>query len=520
MDTDSLPEEPGCYIYRDSEGTPVYIGKAKNLRKRVSSYFTGSNNPKTNAMLGVAEDFDYIVTGNETEALILENSLIKRYQPKYNIDLRDSKNYAYIHISAGKFPRIGIARKKGDSGDYFGPFVSAKERDYVLHLVRKTFRLRSCRKLRKRPCLRYHMETCIAPCTGEISEDDYAALVRKAVSVLKGNNSGLIASLKEEMSDLAGAREFEKALVIRDQIAAVRHLSERQHIDRKKETDEDIINYEIRDGVMYLMLFSVYRGMLGEKKEFVFNCDEGSFAEFIIQYYAENEPPRELILPEVPDDALEEYLSSVKGAKVRITVPQKGDKKALLDLVQKNIESVFFGGETKVEKLRKSLHLADPPGVIECFDISHLSGTAMVGSMVQFRYGKPDRRNYRRFKIKTVKKIDDFAAISEVVERRYSRLVREESEIPGLIIIDGGKGQLSAALAALERTGVDIPVISVAKREEEIFVPGMSSPLPLKKNDKASLFIQEIRDEAHRFAISYNRLLRSKEAFDEDRKKV
>lgn len=516
MNTDSLPDEPGCYIYRDSEGNPVYIGKAKNLRKRVSSYFTGSHDPKTNAMLGVAEDFDYIVTGSETEALILENSLIKRFQPKYNIDLRDSKNYAYIHISGGKYPRIAIARKKGDSGEYFGPFVSAKDRDYVLQVVRRTFRLRSCKKLRKRPCLRYHMGTCSAPCTGQISEDEYAALVQKAVSALKGHNSELISSLKEEMAELSAAREFEKALVVRDQIAAVRHLSERQNIDRKKDTDEDIINFVVRDGVMYLMLFSVYRGTLGEKKEFVFDSGEDSFGEFLVQYYSENEPPRELILPEMPDEAIEEYLSSVKGKKVRITVPQKGEKRALLDLVLKNIESVFFGGEEKVERLRKALHLTESPEVIECFDISHLSGTAMVGSMVQFRYGKPDKRNYRRFKIKSVAGIDDFAAIAEVVGRRYSRLVREGSGLPDLIIIDGGKGQLSSALGELERLGVGIPVISVAKREEEIFIPGMSSPLPLKKSDRASLFIQEIRDEAHRFAISYNRLLRSKETFNED----
>ncbi|WP_048148202.1 excinuclease ABC subunit UvrC [Methanolacinia paynteri] len=516
MNTDSLPEEPGCYIYRDSVGTPVYIGKAKNLKKRVSSYFTGSHDPKTNAMLGVAEDFDYIVTRSETEALILENNLIKRYQPKYNIDLRDSKNYAYIHITGGKFPRIGIARRKGDSGEYFGPFVSAKERDYVLSVVRKTFRLRSCRKLRKRACLRYHMGTCSAPCIGQISAEDYSDLVRKAVSVLKGNNSEIISSLKEEMAGLSAAREFEKAMVVRDQITAVRHLSERQHIDQRKDTDEDIINYTVRDGIMYLMLFSVYKGTLGEKKEFVFDCDEGSFGEFIIQYYAENEPPRELILPEIPDEALEDYLSSIKGMKVRVTVPQKGEKKALLDLVKKNIESVFFGGEAKVERLRKALHLTESPDVIECFDISHLSGTAMVGSMVQFRYGKPDKRNYRRFRIKAVEGIDDFASIAEVVGRRYSRLIKEEAELPDLIVIDGGKGQLSSALGELEKLDVGIPVISLAKREEEVFVPGMSSPLPLKKNDKASLFLQEIRDEAHRFAISYNRLLRSKEAFDED----
>lgn len=516
MKTDILPEDPGCYIYRDREGTPIYIGKAKNLKKRVSSYFTGSrHDPKTEAMLAVAEDFDYIVTGSEEEAFILENNLIKRYQPKYNIDLRDSKSYAYIHISGGKFPRIGIARKKSGPGEYFGPFVSAKDRDYVLSVLKKTFGLRSCRRLGKRACLRYHMGTCSAPCIGEITEEDYSALVGKAESALKGNNSELIASLEKEMADLSTAREFEKAIAVRDQIAAVKHLSERQHIDRQKDTDEDIINYTVRDGVMYLMLFSVYKGTLGEKKEFVFDCDEGSFEEFLVQYYSENEPPKELILPGMPDEAVTSYLSYVKGTKVRVTVPLRGEKKVLLDLVKKNIESVFFGGEVRVEALRKALHLADPPDVIECFDISHLSGTAMVGSMVSFRYGRPDKRNYRRFKIRTVEGIDDFAAIAEVVRRRYSRLLSEGSAMPDLVVIDGGKGQLSSALRELEKLGVRIPVISLAKREEEVFVPGMSSPLPLKKSDKASLFLQEIRDEAHRFAISYNRLLRSKETLDE-----
>ncbi|HDQ07749.1 MAG TPA: excinuclease ABC subunit C [Methanoculleus sp.] len=507
----SLPDLPGCYLYKNEGGEIIYVGKAKNLKKRVASYFTKSDHdPKTSALISAIRDIDFIVTGTEVEALILENSLIKRYRPKYNIDLKDSKSYAFIRLSEEPFPRISIARSKEENGNYFGPFVSGRERDHVLQVVKKTFGLRSCRKMPKRPCLRYHIGTCAATCRGEISEEEYMLRVSRAEEVLKGNAGGLIRRLDAEMKAFANIQEFERAMELRDQIDAIRHLSDRQHISRATATDEDIISYTIRQDVVYLMLFSVFKGTLGEKQEFVFEYKDGAVEEFLVQYYSENEPPAELILPEPPDEAIREFLSEQKGRNVRVTVPVRGEKKNLLDLAARNIEMVFFGGERKVASLQKRIGLPDPPEVIECFDISHLAGTAMVGSMVQFRYGRPDRRHYRRFKITTVDGIDDFAAIREVVTRRYRRILKEGGDLPDLVIIDGGKGQLSSAVDALNDLGVKVPIISIAKREEELFVPGLSQPLPVKKHDTASLFVQEIRDEAHRFAITYNRLLRQK----------
>lgn len=510
--TDTLPEEPGCYLFLDEGGAILYIGKAKNLKKRVSSYFSGrDHDAKTRQLVQRIASVDFIVTGSEVEALILENSLIKRHQPKFNIDLKDSKNYAYIHLSDEPYPRIGIARRARGRGTFFGPFVSARERDYVLALVKKTFRLRSCRRLPKRACLRAHMGTCSAPCIGAVSEEDYADLVGRAGEVLKGRAPELLASLRREMEEAAARQAFEKAIELRDQIAAVEHLSRRQNVVRPKALDEDVINYIVQDGTVYLMLFHVDRGTLADKQEFVFEGGEESIEEFLVQYYAENIPPSEIILPESPGEAVEGFLSAQKGRKVQITVPQRGAKKNLLDLVAKNIEIAFFGDRLKLEALKRAMGLPEVPRIIECFDISHLAGRAMVGSMVQFREGRPDKQHYRRFRIKTVEGIDDFAAIAEVVRRRYVRLKKEEGEFPDLVIIDGGKGQLAAAEKALEQVGVRIPVISIAKREEEIFVPGFSLPLPLSKKQKASLFIQEIRDEAHRFAVTYNRLLRKKE---------
>jgi excinuclease ABC subunit C len=510
--TDTLPEEPGCYLFLDEKGTILYIGKAKNLKKRVSSYFSGrDHDAKTAKLVQVIDSVDFIVTETEVEAFILENTLIKRHQPKFNIDLKDSKNYAYIHLSDESFPRIGIARRARGRGTFFGPFVSARERDYVLALVKKTFRLRSCRKLPKRACLRYHMGTCSAPCIGGISEDAYGDLVGRAGEVLKGRASDLLASLRQEMEDSSARQEFEKAIELRDQIAAVEHLSRRQNVVRPKALDEDVINYIVQDGTVYLMLFHVDRGTLADKQEFTFEGGADSIEEFLVQYYSENMPPSEIILPESPGEAIGGFLSERKGKRVRITVPQRGAKKNLLDLVAKNIEISFFGDRLKLEALKRAVGLPELPHIIECFDISHLAGSAMVGSMVQFREGRPDKQHYRRFRIKTVEGIDDFAAIAEVVRRRYVRLQAEDGEYPDLIIIDGGKGQLSAAQKALEGLGVKIPIISIAKREEEIYVPGFSLPLPPSRKQKASLFIQEIRDEAHRFAIAYNRLLRKKE---------
>ena len=507
----ALPDEPGCYLYRDGEGTVIYVGKAKNLKKRVASYFQKrGQDAKTTILVSRIASVDYIVTTNEVEALVLENSLIKEHLPRYNINLKDAKQYAYIRFTGEEFPRLCIARKATGDGTFFGPFVSAQERDYVFSVIKKTFRLRTCRKLQKRGCLRLHINSCTAPCRQAVSAEEYAAQVRNATLVLKGKSGELIEALRAEMAFQTERMEYEQALLLRDQIQAIEHLGGRQDVARKRETDEDIINYRVAEGKVYLMLFNIYRGTLVNKKEFVFDEGEDLLEEFLARYYAESDPPGELVLPEEVTETLGEFFCLRKGGKVTVTVPKLGAKKRLLDLVGLNIETVFFGGEIKLIALAEQLGLGETPRVIECFDISHLAGTAMVGSMVQFRDARPDKRNYRRFRIKSVEGIDDPRAIAEVVCRRYTRLKKDETPLPDLVVIDGGRAQLAAALGELKKLQLAIPVIALAKRNEEVYVPGRVRPLPLDRKEKASLFIQEIRDEAHRFAVSYNRLLRRK----------
>ena len=514
FDTATLPGTPGCYLFYDNGGTIIYVGKAKNLKKRVSSYFQKKDHDiKTRNLVAAIARVSVMVTNTETEAFLLENNLIKKHQPRYNIDLKDAKRYAYIELTREQFPRIGIARRSGTGeSTCFGPFVSAAERDALIRIIRKVFLLRSCRRLPKRACLRHHMHTCSAPCVGAISEEEYHLQVERAASLLKGRSSELLLSLREEMAGYSAREEYEKALSLRNQIAAVTHLAERQHVERPMETDQDVIGYAVSDDTVYLMVFSVEKGLLTGKQEYSFDNREDFFDEFLVQYYADRVPPSELILPHEVDEAMAGYLSERKGRSVQVTVPKIGEKKKLLDLVDKNLEHSFLKNELNVKDLQSSLGLADAPEVIECFDISHLSGTAMVGSMVQFRSGVPDKKNYRRFKIKTVEGIDDFASIAEVVKRRYDRLIREDAEMPDLIIIDGGKGQLSAAGDSLRDLDLTIPVIALAKREEEVYLPGETLPRQLDRKAMALHYLQEIRDEAHRFAIAYNRLLRNKSA--------
>ncbi|MHC1630088.1 MAG: excinuclease ABC subunit UvrC [Methanoculleaceae archaeon] len=516
IETAHLPHLPGCYLFRDREGGLLYIGKAKDLKRRVGQYTAGRlKDPRLKRLTELTDSVDFIVTENEVEALILENTLIKKHRPRYNINLRDAKNYAYIHISDGTYPRIGIARKATGPGRFYGPFVSAQERDEILAVVRRTFGLRSCRRIPKRPCLRYRMGTCMAPCVSGVTPEEYGEQVKRAEEVLKGRVSGLIESLERRMKEYAGMQEYEKALEIRDQIRAISHLRERQVVDRRSKQNEDVINYRISDHRIYLLVFHVHRGTLDGKEEFIFPGGEDFLEEFLVQYYSERTPPREIILPEDPGEAVRGYLSRRRGSRVHLHVPRRGAKARLLELAGRNVELTFFNDRLKVEALREALHLESPPAIIEAFDISHFAGYAMVGSMVRYRDGRPEPPEYRRFRIKTVEGIDDFAAIAEVVRRRYTRLCREGGTLPDLIIIDGGKGQLEAARRVLESLDLDIPVAAIAKREEEIFVPGFKKPLPLDQTGRASLFIQEIRDEAHRFAVSYHRLLREREAVQE-----
>jgi excinuclease ABC subunit C len=512
IDLTSIPVNPGCYLFSDEAGTVIYVGKAKNLKKRVTSYFQKTDHdPKTRNLISRIETVSVLVTNTETEALLLENNLIKKHQPKYNIDLKDAKRFAYIELTREPFPRIGIARRMNTADAmYFGPFVSASERDALLRVIKRIFCLRSCKKLPKRACLRYHMKSCSAPCIGLISGEDYHQHVERASALLKGKSGELLTLLRTEMAACSGAQDYERALILRNQIVAIEHLGERQHVERPKETDQDVIAYTIADDTVYLMVFSVEKGLLTSKQEYSFDNREDFFEEFLVQYYADRVPPAELIVPHEIDDALTGYLSERKGRTVLVTVPKIGDKKKLLDLVEKNIGHAFLKNELKVKDLQATLDLPDPPEVIECFDISHLSGTSMVGSMVQFRNGVPEKRNYRRFKIKTIEGIDDPASIAEIVKRRYHRLLEENTDLPDLIIIDGGKGQLSAALDVLQGLDLVIPVIAIAKKEEDIYVPGEMLPRKLDPKGMALRYIQEIRNEAHRFAIAYHTLLRRK----------
>ena len=346
---------------------------------------------------------------------------------------------------------------------------------------------------------------------GEISKTRYGENVRFAEQVLRGKARELIKKLDNEMSTASETLDYEHAIELRNQIRALKWLDEKQNMERHKKFNEDIINYIVKSGKVYLILFNVYKGTLENKQQFEFDYNENFLEEFIVQYYTENPVPKEVILPVKVDESLELFLGLQRKSKVRVVVPQKGDKKQLVALVLKNVETTFFGHLEKWEDLKKKLKLQDIPSIIECFDISHISGTSTGASMVQFRNGIPDKSNYRRFKIRSVEGIDDFSSIAEVVRRRYTRVLKEKLEIPNLIIIDGGAGQLNSALTELKELGLKIPTIGIAKKFEEIYLPGIESPLRLNKKSQALQFIQQIRDEAHRFAIKYHKVLRKKE---------
>ncbi len=541
----------------------MYVGKAKNLRKRVKSYFQKKDHDvKTTVLVSKIADVDFIVTNTEVEALILENNLVKKHQPKYNIDLKDAKSFAYLKITNEEFPRLVLLRahKKSPKRNkvrkekIFGPFISARDRDEIRWLLNRVFKIRTCKRLPKKVCLRFHIGLCSAPCEKKIGRTEYLQNVKSAEMILRGKTVELRQKLEKEMKEKSAKKDFEKALELRNQILAVKRLEEKQEIEVGKKYDQDVINFLIHKNKVHLFLFNVRNGTLENKKEFEFDFSKDFLEEFLMRYYSENEIPREIVLPERVSESMEEFLNQIKSqnsktglqarsstkrlgsgykpepalsfvsdrtshrriasdrfsAKIRVIAPKVGQKKKLLDLVLRNIEIAVFGDDEKLQDLKAKLRMQETPKVIECFDISHLSGTSTVASMVQFKNGKPNKKNYRRFKIRTVKNIDDFEAIAEVVRRRYSRLQKENNQFPDLIVIDGGKGQLSAALTELQKLNLQIPIISLAKQLEEIFVPGRSRSIRLNKKTKALLLLREIRDEAHRFAIAYNRLLRKK----------
>jgi excinuclease ABC subunit C len=551
---ESLPDSPGVYIMKDASGQVIYVGKAISLKNRVRQYFHASRDqgPKVAAMVARIESLETVLTGSEMEALALECNLIKQYHPRYNILLRDDKHYPYIRIDMTQdYPRIEITRRMDrDRARYFGPYFGARGLRQVLDAVAAIFPTRSCSKsidpaaARGRPCLNYQMGRCPAPCAGLISPDEYKKTVAQVIRFLEGREDEVIQSLTRQMNEAAEAMEFELAARLRDRRAAAeRMLSQHQRVISTAREDWDVAGL-CRDGARATVQLMVIRAgrMIGTESFHMAGSGGESDADivtaFMKQYYPEARVvPSALIVPALTDDmpVLELWLSSLRGRRVRLIAPQRGEKRRLLEMACRNARQSLekealrqvreyqrTGGALR--ELAAVLGLPAPPARVECFDNSNIQGTDPVASMVVFEDGKPARREYRRFKIKTVTGADDFATMAEVIARRFTRglAVRQErrergesedgggfSRLPDLLIVDGGQGQLSAARAVMRALGVEqIPTIALAKREEEIYREGEDEPLRIDRLSPASLFIQQIRDEAHRFAIAYHRSLR------------
>ncbi|MFA6254421.1 MAG: excinuclease ABC subunit UvrC [Patescibacteria group bacterium] len=515
------PSQPGCYLFQNAAGSVIYIGKAKNIKKRVSSYFRQTNfDPKTQDLVKEIADVEFIVTDNEVEAFLLEAQLIKKYQPKYNLELKGGQRYAYIQITNEKFPRLITTRlvKKGDQ--VFGPFTSGQARQDIIRLADRLFKLRINKRMSKRDQAKGRIRLATSPWLEEVSEEEYGQRLEKVILLLKGQNNELIKKLTAEMKVYAEKKNYEQAKLRRDQIFALENVAERQKIELRKAYDQDVINYLVLPNKIIVQLFNINKGIISGRKEFILKNkisgdDQENFVDFLKQYYYTEDIPQEIILPQnlAERKVLEEYFSRLAGRKVIIAVPQKGDKLKLLALVSKNIEITLNAGDSSLLELQNQLSLPALPRLIEAFDISNLGPTDVVGSMVQFRDGKPDKNNYRRFKIKTFVGQSDFEAMKEIIYRRYYRITKEKSQLPDLIMVDGGKPQLSAAKSSLRALGMQAPVIALAKKEEEIYTLNRHYPLKLSKKSAGLKLLQRIRDEAHRFAINYQRLLRNRKDF-------
>ncbi len=535
-----LPRQPGVYMMKDETGMVIYVGKAKSLRSRVRSYFRKNNQTyKTQMLVKYIDDFDYIMTDTEVEAYILEANLIKKYQPKFNIRLKDDKSYPYIKVTKNvDFPRVFKTRiVKNDGAEYFGPFADVDAIYKTLDVIKDIFKLRSCKKEldaanpEAKPCLNYHIDKCLGPCIGAVSKEDYHELIDQVMLFLSGRQEELRKEVEKKMMQAAEERNYEKAARFRDALKAFEKLSESQKVMTDKNIDQDVVALvEGENDTACTQLLIVRNGRLIGQEYFILQgTDEESESEimgsFLQQYYQQAAGiPDELILNTdlAYQELLEQRLADIKGKKVIIHQPQKGDKRKMIEMAERNaaqnlkkedIRSKYEEKRTSgaVEKLGEVLELETPPYYIEGFDISNIQGTDSVASMVVFKNGRPSKQDYRRFKIKTVEGPDDFSSMKEVVERRYARLLREDKKLPDLILIDGGKGQLNAAFEVLQLLGIeDLPIIGLAKREEEIFRPGERDPITLPHHTPTLQLLQRVRDEAHRFAVSYHRKLRSR----------
>ena len=545
----NMPARPGVYLMRDKAGKVIYVGKAKDLRARVRAYFSNADErSQVQFLVRRVEDIEALVTASDKEALILENNLIKQYKPRYNIRLKDDKSYLSIKVTtAHPWPRIFTTPKiVKDGSRYFGPFSSAVAARETIDIIEKHFLLRNCTdhnfRNRSRPCLQYQIKRCMAPCVLPVSEELYREQVRQAMLFIDGKRQELVSELKQRMREKSDALEFETAARIRDQIQAVEKTLEKQRMVSHWGADQDIFGLYREGGFIEVQVLLVRQGKLTDSHSYSLEDlefpDEEIVASVLTQFYqGQRFTPDEILLPVELEDraAREEYLSERKGRKVEILCPQRGDKRHLVQMAEENAAQSFAerhdqekAREKMLRELQEYLRLKRYPQRIECFDISTIHGAHAVGSMVTFINGEPDKNLYRHFRIKTIDASsggDDFGMMLEMLKRRFAR-GKEEADLPDLIVVDGGKGQLAMALTAMEELGItEVDAVGLAKMrvqaaarsaeiertEERVFLPGQSNPVVLRRNSNALFLLQRVRDEAHRFAITYHRRLRAKQ---------
>jgi excinuclease ABC subunit C len=543
-----LPKKPGVYIFKDAKGLFLYVGKAINLRNRVSSYFrpvrrslgtggkdAGQGSTRIQYMITQIADLDYAVTDNEVESLVLENNFIKQFQPKYNVRMRDDKNYLFIKINIkDEIPTIEYDRKPDDKkARYFGPYTSSISIKDTLRLVRRVFPYCANSKVGSKPCFYYHIQKCPGVCIGKISLEEYrSSFIGKIIKFLEGKQIEILSDLKKEMKFYARHKQFEKAARVRDQIYALNRVLERQKLVYPTKIDQDIFSIHC-EAVASINLFMIREGKLVQKENFILEntrqvSQEEILESFLAKYYLDaTNLPKEILLPvKIKEIEIKELLKR-KGRNAKIFTPTKGPRTKLMELGRENAKQYLESQSDKhlleearllaaLKELQRILELPTLPGRMECFDISNIQGSNPVGSMVVFDFGHPKKDAYRKFKINKKQTPDDFAMMSEMLERRFKRSEEKDPAkrwpLPELVVIDGGKGQLSTGVKVLKQSGLNIPIIGLAKRLEEIFLPGQTESIVLPKDSIALFLLQRIRDEAHRFAITYHRKLRSKSA--------
>jgi len=537
----NLPNKPGVYYFKDKGNKIIYIGKAKSLRSRVRSYFQNSAiDPKTEVMVSKIKDFEIIITNSEIEALILEANLVKEHKPRYNINLKDDKSYPYIRVTRELFPRVFPTRRIiHDGSRYFGPYTDVKAMKQTLKIIRKVFPVRSCsyalteesiKRKKVKICLDYHIKKCLGPCEGFISPEKYQEIIKQMMYFINGKNSILLEEMRENMNKSAEEMNFEEAARLRDNINFIENFYAGHKTVLNNMDDIDIFSIAADGDSACGVIFKVRDGKVTGRQHFylsnVKNKEKKEILKPLMQeYYLESRfYPDQIYVPVIPEDykALTRWLEKEKGKKINLVTPKIGKKNKLIEMGEKN--AYLLLEELKIQKMKsgdyvpnsisaiqKELHLKTLPKRIEAFDISNISGKDAVASMVHFENGIPKKSEYRKFKIKTVASADDFAMIEEVVIRRYTRLLEENTEFPDLILIDGGKGQVSAAVNALKKIGItNQPLAGIAKKYEEIYLPGIKEPQSISKSSPGLKLLQRIRDESHRFALQYHKKLRKK----------